>query len=286
MATMTEHTLRGLSALGFHRVAYTQWLPVHVPFSRTIVCCHGLTRNGRDFDVLAAHLADALGARVVCPDVVGRGKSGRLANPDLYGYPQYLADMAALVARLDVETVDWVGTSMGGLIGMIMAAQADTPISRLVLNDVGPLVPKAALERIATYVGNSPAFQSVEEVKRYLSLVHAPFGPLSDAQWQHMADHGHWTQPDGTLTLAYDPGIARAFQTQPLTDVDLWPVWDLIRVPALVIHGLQSDLLTAEIAQAMTERGPKAQLFQVADAGHAPALMDTAQLVAVTKFLR
>ncbi|MDE1147921.1 MAG: alpha/beta hydrolase [Azospirillaceae bacterium] len=283
---MTEHTLRGLSALGFHRVAYTQWLPVHVPFSRTIVCCHGLTRNGRDFDVLAAHLADALGARVVCPDVVGRGKSGRLANPDLYGYPQYLADMAALVARLDVETVDWVGTSMGGLIGMIMAAQADTPISRLVLNDVGPLVPKAALERIATYVGNSPAFQSVEEVKRYLSLVHAPFGPLSDAQWQHMADHGHWTQPDGTLTLAYDPGIARAFQTQPLTDVDLWPVWDLIRVPALVIHGLQSDLLTAEIAQAMTERGPKAQLFQVADAGHAPALMDTAQLVAVTKFLR
>ncbi|TWB30881.1 pimeloyl-ACP methyl ester carboxylesterase [Nitrospirillum bahiense] len=286
MATMTEHTLRGLSALGFHRLAYTQWMPEGGLPGRTIVCCHGLTRNGRDFDVLAADLADSLDARVVCPDVVGRGKSGTLANPDLYGYPQYLADMAALIARLDVESLDWVGTSMGGLIGMILAAQGDTPITRLVVNDVGPLVPKVALERIGTYVGTNPVFRTVDEVQRYLSLVYAPFGDLTEAQWRHLAEHGYWTRPDGTLGLAYDTGIARAFQTQPITDVDLWPVWGMIRSPVLAIRGLQSDLLTAEIAQAMTERGPKATLFEVADAGHAPALMDPAQLAAVRDFLR
>jgi len=287
MTTLTarapaERAFLGLSATGFHRVAYWEW----GQGPRTIVCVHGLTRNGRDFDVLAERLSERLGARIVCPDVVGRGRSGRLANPDLYGYPQYLADMAALIARLDVESVDWVGTSMGGLIGLLLAAQPNSPIRRLVVNDVGPFVPKAALERLASYVGTDPAFATEAEVEAYLRTHYSGFGRLTDAQWAHLARHSAVRQPDGSFRMAYDPGISRLFKTAPIGDVDLWPVWKSVRCPVLLVRGTESDLLPNETAQRMLIEGPPTTLVEVPETGHAPALMEEAQLRAVEAFLR
>lgn len=262
----------GLGLGGFHHLAYVEWgadqgLP-------PVLCVHGLTRNGRDFDDLAQVLAGA-GRRVVCPDVVGRGRSDRLANPALYGYPQYLGDATALIARLDEPVIDWVGTSMGGLIGMMLAAQPNTPIRRLVLNDVGPFIPKAALERIGSYVGLDPVFADIAALEAHLRRVHAPFGPLTDAQWAHLARHSARKRPDGTLGLAYDPGISAAF-TGALNDVDLWALWGLIRCPILVIRGTESDLLTVETAERMAAR-PGTTLLTIPGCGHAPALMDPAQ---------
>lgn len=281
MSRFVDKSCQGLSATGFHRIAYREW----GQGVRTIVCVHGLTRNGRDFDGLAADLAETLGARVVCPDVVGRGRSGRLANPDHYGYPQYLADMAVLLARLDVEQVDWVGTSMGGLIGMMLAAQPKSPLRRLVINDVGPFVPKGALERIGDYVGLDPFFPDRAAVEAYMRSHYAGFGALTDAQWRHMAETSADAQADGGYRLAYDPGISRIFKTSAIGDVDLWPLWSLIRQPTLVVRGAQSDLLLADTAERMTREGPRARLHLVPDAGHAPALMAADQIAAVRDFL-
>ena len=276
----------GLSAGGFHRIAFHDWGPERdgegMVSGRPVLCLHGLTRNGRDFDALAAALA-ATGRRAVAPDVVGRGRSDWLADPAGYGYPQYLADMAPIIARLDAATVDWVGTSMGGLIGMMLAAQPNSPIARLVINDVGPFIPKAAIERIGTYVGQAPHFADLEALEAYLRRVHAPFGPLSDAQWRHLATHS--ARPDGEgFRLAYDPGIAEAFKAA-LDDVDLWSLWDRIAVPVLVLRGAQSDLLSPETAAEMAARGPKAQVVEISGCGHAPMLMDPAQIAIVRDWL-
>lgn len=280
---MKVKSLQGLSATGFHRFTYTEWGPPDA--ARTVVCVHGLTRNGRDFDWLAESLA-ASGVRVVCPSVVGRGDSRWLANPDGYTYPQYLADMTALLARLDCETVDWVGTSMGGLMGMMLAAQPDSPIGRLVMNDIGPFVPKASLERIGTYVGTDPVFEDLAGVEAYLRFIYPGFGPLPDDRWQAMARHSARERPDGRLGLAYDPGIGKVFNTgAPLQDVVLWPVWDAIRCPVLVLRGADSDLLLAETAEEMTRRGPCASLITVPLCAHAPSLMVPEQIQAVSAFL-
>lgn len=287
---MIERSLLGLSAAGFHRIAYTQWGADDA--ARTVVCVHGLTRNGRDFDALADALAEApadapeSSARVVCPDVVGRGRSDWLANPDLYGYPQYLADMTALLARLNVAAVDWVGTSMGGLIGLLLAAQPKSPIRRLVLNDVGPFVPKAALARIGDYVGADPVFEDMTALEAYVRFIYLSFGDLTAAQWRHIAEHSARPRPDGRFGLAYDPGISRAFKTQPLADVDLWAAWDAVRCPVLVMRGAESDLLLPETAQEMTTRGPKARVVEIAGAGHAPGLMSEDQIAVIRAFLR
>jgi pimeloyl-ACP methyl ester carboxylesterase len=277
---MRTGSVLGLGPHGFHRVAYVEWGERAAP--RTLVCAHGLTRNGRDFDRLATALADAF--RVVCPDVVGRGRSDWLTQAEGYGYPQYLADMAALIARLDVLEVDWVGTSMGGLIGMMLAAQPNTPIRRLVLNDVGPFLPKAALERIAGYVGQDPRFETLEALEAYLRRVHAPFGPLPDAAWRHLAEHGHRRLPDGGFGLAYDPAIGAAFR-QGVQDVDLWSVWDAVRCPVLVLRGAESDLLSAETAAEMERRGPRARVVTFPGIGHAPALVAEDQIAVVRGWL-
>lgn len=284
MANMIERTFNGLSALGFHRVSYTQWDPADGAPTRAVICVHGLTRNGRDFDTLAAALADRLKARVVCPSVVGRGKSDWLPNPDLYGYPQYLADMTALIARLDVEQVDWVGSSMGGLIGMMLAAQPKSPIRRLVVNDVGPFVPKAALERIRDYIGHDPAFADVAALETYLREIYLVWGPMTDRDWAEMARNTARPHPNGGVGLAYDPGIAKAFRTQPLTDVDLWSVWNAIRCPVLAFRGVLSDLMSAETAERMTREGPRARLIEVPGVGHCPSLMDADSIGRICDF--
>jgi pimeloyl-ACP methyl ester carboxylesterase len=265
---------------GFHHTRYVEWGDQDNP--RVVVCVHGLTRNGRDFDVLARALATDF--RVLCPDVVGRGRSDWLAHAGDYGYPLYLSDMAALIARSGVEEVLWVGTSMGGLIGMMLAAQPQTPIARLVINDVGPLVPQAALERLAQYVGKAGPFATEAALEAYLKTVLAPFGPLTDVQWRHLAQHSTRRNADGAFALAYDPAIAQAFGG-PLKDVVLWPVWDAIRCPTLLLRGRESDLLLQETALEMTQRGPRARLLEFEGIGHAPALMANDQVDAVRAFL-
>ncbi|BBK31790.1 pimeloyl-ACP methyl ester carboxylesterase [Stella humosa] len=271
-----------LGAKGFHRVAYHRW---QGSLDRPpVICVHGLTRNGRDFDFLAQALV-ARGRTVICPDIVGRGDSGHLADAAEYGYPRYMADMATLIARLDVETLDWVGTSMGGFLGMLLAATRGQPIGRMVLNDVGPFIPQAAMEQIGTYVGRDPHFATLEEADAYQRTVAAGFGRLTDAQWAHMARHMTRPDPAGGFRLAYDPAIAHPFRNLPMKDVDMWPVWDRVKVPALVLRGAESGLLLAETAQEMTTRGPKAELAVIADCAHAPALMDPAQIALVVDFL-
>ncbi|MHB8766380.1 MAG: alpha/beta fold hydrolase [Deferrisomatales bacterium] len=280
MAAVIRRTLSSLGPHGFHRVAYTEWGDPAA--SRAVVCVHGLTRTGRDFDTLAAALAPA--ARVACPDLPGRGASDWLRFPADYGYPLYLADLAALLARLGVDEVDWVGTSLGGLLGMMLAAQPGTPVRRLVLNDVGPWIPRSALERIAAYVGADPRFASVAELERYLRQVHAPFGPLTDAQWRHLAETSARRVGDG-WALHYDPAIAQPLRAASLADVDLWALWGAVGCPVLVLRGADSDLLTAEVAAEMVRRRPGTRLAEFAGVGHAPALVSDGQVGAVLDWL-
>ena len=274
-------SLQCIGAHGFHRMAYTEWGDPHNP--RVLVCVHGLTRNGRDFDDLARAMAPHY--RVICPDVVGRGRSGWLAVKDDYQLPTYVADMITLIARLDVETVHWMGTSMGGLIGMIIASMPDNPIRRLVLNDVGPVITAASLARIGQYVGTAPVFPGFEAAEAYIRAVSAPFGHLSDAQWRHLSETS-LKEVDGGWAMRYDPGIGEPFRKTPiLADVNLWPIYEAISCPTLVMRGAESDLLLHDTAAQMTTRGPKARLVEVPDVGHAPTLMDAQQIAPIRDFL-
>jgi pimeloyl-ACP methyl ester carboxylesterase len=270
------------SGAGLHRVAYREWGDPANP--AVLVCVHGLTRCARDFDSLARALCDRY--RVVCPDVVGRGGSDWLANPMLYGYPQYVADMVTLIARLNVEQVHWVGTSMGGLIGMALASLPGSPIARMVLNEAGAVVAHAALERIGKYVGADPRFPSLEAAEQVVRVNAAPFGPHTDAEWRFLTEVVMRKQPDGSYRFHYDPKIAEPFRAgMPEGDLDLWPVWDAIRCPTLVIRGAQSDLLTRATAEEMTRRGPRAKLIELPGIGHAPTLMHADQIAIVRGYL-
>jgi pimeloyl-ACP methyl ester carboxylesterase len=191
----------------------------------------------------------------------------------------------ALIARLDVEAFDWIGTSMGGLIGLFLAAQEATPIRSLFMNDVGPFIPKSALQRIADYVGLDNRFSSLEAVERHMRKVHAPFGPLTDDDWREMARHGHRRLPDGSYALAYDPRIVDNVK-KGVADVDLWAFWDKIKVPTFVLRGAESDLLSAETTRQMGERGPMARSAEIAGVGHAPALMAADQIGMIEDWLR
>ncbi|MFY9292851.1 MAG: alpha/beta hydrolase [Methylorubrum rhodinum] len=267
----------------FHRIAYTEWgdrSSTHV-----VVCVHGLSRQGRDFDALAAVLAER-GCRVVCPDLVGRGRSGRLENPDHYALPQYAADMATLIAHLGVRQIDWIGTSLGALIGMVLAATRDTPIRRLVVNDIGPFLPWSALRRIGNDLLHAPkAFPNLDAAEAYLRTIHAPFGRLTDAQWRHMAVHSFVSDPAGGVRPHYDPAIAHNFRPGLVYNVGLWRYWDRIRCPALLLRGERSDLLSPQTANEMTRRGPGATLVEIAGCGHAPALMDEQQIDLVSNWI-
>ncbi len=281
MIAPTERHFRGLSRSGFHRIRYFDWGDPRA--TETVVCVHGLTRNAHDFDRLAERLASRY--RVITVDIPGRGGSDWLRDPADYSYAQYQLDMTALIARLDVDRVHWIGTSMGGFLGMLLAAQAGTPLRSLLVNDVGPFIPKAALQRIADYVGLDNRFSSLAAVERHLRKVHAPFGPLTDSDWYEMARHGHRHLSDGSYALAYDPAIVNNVKER-IADVDIWPVWDKVACPTLVLRGAESDLLKAQTAQEMTERGPKARLVDLAGIGHAPALMSADQLDLVEDWLR
>lgn len=270
------------SPSGLHRMAYTEWGERENP--RVLICVHGLSRNGRDFDALAGALAGDY--RVICPDVVGRGLSDRLRDASGYTIEQYVADMMVLIARLDVDNVHWLGTSMGGLIGMVLASLPGAPITRLVLNDVGPVLAAASMARIADYLGRAPQFASLADAENYIRAVSAPFGALSEAQWRELTVSSVRAASGGGLEMRYDPAIATAFRRATSDGViDLWPIYDRVRCPTLVVRGAQSDLLTVDTAQAMAARGPRPQVVEVPEVGHAPMFLDAAQIAIVRKFL-
>ncbi len=270
------------SPAGLHRIAYREWGDARN--RDVLVCVHGLTRSSRDFDELARALCAQF--RVVCPDVAGRGESDRLADPELYTWAQYVADMVTLIARLDVEAVNWLGTSMGGLVGMALAALPGNPVEKLVLNDAAPVIGRAALERIGTYVGQDRRFESFEEGEKYVRAISAPFGPHSDAQWRFLAETWLRRQEDGSWRPHYDTRIAEAYRaSMPEKDLELWTLYDAVRCPTLLVRGEHSDLVSAQVAAEMTRRGPKAKVAEIRGVGHAPTLLHSDQIAVVRDFL-
>ena len=275
---MREGAVRWLSPAGFFTMRWWEWGPQD---GAPVVCVHGLTRSGRDFDVLAAALA-AAGRRVICPDLPGRGASDWLPDPMLYQPPVYISALSHLLARID-GPVDWVGTSLGGICGMGIAATPGHPIRRMVLNDIGAFVPQEAMARIRDYMGNEPVFRDIPDLEAHLRVVHAPFGHLSDAEWRHLAETS--ARPaEGGVALHYDPAISAPIRSQEAQALDLQPLWDRVKIPVLLIRGAESDLLLRETATTMAAAA-HVQLAEIPDAGHAPALMDPAQVALVADFL-
>jgi len=290
---MSEPRLKSVlcsSPAGLHRMAYKEWGdPAN---TRVLVCVHGVTRVSGDFDALARALSDRY--RVVCPDVVGRGRSDRLRDPALYVIPQYVADMVTLVARVtangDDEGVHWFGTSMGGLIGIALASLEGSPIRRMVINDIGPVLDPAAMARIGDYIGQPIRFKTFEDGVTYVRMVSTPFGPHSDAEWDKLARDVLVQRPDGHWALHYDLNLAAPFKAltpeQAARDqARLWAAYDAIRCPTLLVRGEQSDLLSRATAEEMTRRGPRPALKEIAGVGHAPTFVQPAQIALAREFL-
>jgi pimeloyl-ACP methyl ester carboxylesterase len=278
------------SPAGLHRMAYKEWGDPANP--RVLVCVHGVTRVADDFDALARALSGDY--RVVCPDVAGRGRSERLRDPGLYVVPQYVADMVTLIARVTAnnedEAVHWVGTSMGGLIGMILASFENSPIRRLVLNDIGPVLDPAAMARIGEYIGQDVRFPDFETGARFVKEVSSSFGPHSEDEWRKLASDVLVQEPGGHWVRHYDLGLAKAFaaitpERARQDQAALWAAFDAIRCPTLLIRGELSDLLSRATAEEMTRRGPKPQLAEIPGVGHAPTLMHASQIAIVRNFL-
>ncbi|HEY4039868.1 MAG TPA: alpha/beta hydrolase [Burkholderiaceae bacterium] len=285
MSTPRPGAVRCLSRSGFHTMRYTEWGAADNP--RVLVCAHGLTRVGDDFSHLAQDLSDSY--RVVCPDVVGRGRSDWLADPTLYGLPQYAFDMATLLARLNVDRVDFLGTSMGGLIGMSLAGQPNAPIGRLILNDIGPRLQLEALVRIGNYVGEQPRFADFDQAIEYVRSISAGFGLRTAQQWRELTEPA--MRFDGSnWVFRYDPGIALSVKAptaegNALAEAKLWQLYDAIQGPVLLVRGAESDLLSRAAAEEMTRRGPRAQLVEIPQVGHAPMFFDPLQIAIVRRFL-
>lgn len=279
------HFVQCLDSRGLHRMAYHEWGDPTNP--KVLLCVHGLTRQGRDFDTLAQAMAGEY--RVVCPDVVGRGESDWLADPMGYAIPFYVADMVTLLARLDAQELHWVGTSMGGLIGLSLASLSGSPITRLVLNDVGPAIEPVSLQRIGQYLGQPAHWATLDEAADALWAISDGFGPHTRAQWLALTEHQ--IRPDGAgFKLHYDPAILQAFlaltpELVAAGEAALWAGYDRLRCPTLLLRGAESDLLSRATAEAMTQRGPRAQLHEFAGVGHAPTLVAPDQVAVVRDFL-
>ena len=316
--SFTQGSFLSLAPGGFHRIAYQDW--GRAAAGHIVVCVHGLARNSRDFDFLARDLEAE--CRVICPDVAGRGDSEWLADKGDYSFSTYLADAAALIARVTAPapphgfgtlralraangasraapgpaTIDWVGTSMGGLIGMLLAAKPQSPIRRLVLNDVGPFISWGSLYRLKGYIAGVVTFRSLADVEAHLRDVLRPFGQLSDEQWRHLAEHSVFDAGEGRLQLRYDPAIGdtmRGGHADPefpigpnfLSGIDLWSTWASIRCPTLVLRGAESDVLSYDTLRQMQGLRPGVEVLELPGIGHAPALMSDNQIAAVKEFL-
>ncbi len=279
-----------ISLSGLHQMAYKEWGDPDNP--NVLVCVHGVTRVSDDFDNMARALAGAY--RVVCPDVVGRGRSGRLGNPQLYRIAQYVSDMVTLLARVlangERQSVDWFGTSMGGLIGIALASLPGSPVSKLVLNDIGPTLDPAALLRIGDYIGQDVRFPSFELGAKFVRDVSLSFGEHTEAEWRKLASDVLRQDKDGQWVRHYDMGLALPFRlaTPESTQADeamLWAAYDAIKCPTLLVRGAESDLLSRETAAIMTQRGPEATLVEIANVGHAPTFVHADQIEIARNFL-
>lgn len=290
---MSEARIRSVqcsSPAGLHRMAYKEWGDPANP--KVLVCVHGVTRVSDDFDQLARALCDEY--RVVCPDVVGRGRSDRLRDPSHYTVPQYVADMVTLIARVtannDDEAVHWVGTSMGGLIGMVLASLKGSPIRKMVLNDIGPVLDPEAMARIGEYIGQDLRFASFEQGAAYVREVSASFGPHTEEQWHKLASDVLRQLPDGAWVRHYDLGLAVPFRSitpelAKASEAGLWAAYDAIQCPTLLLRGELSDLLSRDTARQMAARGPHPKVVEIPGVGHAPTLMHDAQIAIVRNFL-
>jgi len=277
--SFTEHSFKSENG---HTLVYSDWGDKD---ANPIICVHGLTGNGFDFDFLADDLIQN-DHRVIAIDLPGRGRSDFLDDPMGYNHDQYTADLYALLDHLGLESVDWIGISLGGLLGMRIAGKDNSPIKKLIVNDVGPTVPQAALDYIYEVIKVEYSFRDVEELEQRMRATRGlTWGPLEDIHWKHMAKHNYRVRKDGLLSYAYDPEIARMFEKEPIGDVDLWSRWKAIDCPALVIHGADSVLLTQEIIDQMREHGPDFDLVTFQGCGHVPSLMTADQIEVVRTWL-
>ncbi len=284
--TVRRQFVQCFSSAGLHRMSYKEWGDQQNP--KVLICVHGITRVGDDFDALASALIDEY--RVICPDVVGRGYSDRLANPQLYQIPQYVSDMVTLIARLNPQTIDWFGTSMGGLIGLILASMKDNPIRKLILNDVGPSLRFDGLKRIGELIGQDVRFDTFEQGVQFIREVSSSFGPHTDAQWEKLARDVLRQNAEGKWIRHYDLGLALPVQATTLESAAigekmLWAAYDAIRCETLLVRGAESDLLSVETAQQMQSRGPRAQLIEIPGVGHAPTFINADQIAIARDFL-
>ncbi|MQA36544.1 alpha/beta fold hydrolase [Rugamonas aquatica] len=279
-----------LSLAGLHRMSYKEWGDESNP--NVLMCVHGVTRVGDDFDAMARALANDY--RVICPDVVGRGRSDWLKNPQLYRIPQYVSDIVTLLARVlpdgEKSSVDWFGTSMGGLIGLGLASLPDNPVRKLILNDIGPVLAPMALQRIGDYIGQDLRFNTFDEAAKFIRDVSLTFGEHTEEEWHKLATDVLRQDKDGKWVRHYDMGLALPFRsaTPESAEADeamLWAAYDAIRCPTLLVRGAESDLLSPETAALMTQRGPKAQLVEIAGVGHAPTFIHDDQIAIVKQFL-
>lgn len=285
--SFTEKYISGVNSKGSHRIVYNDWGPENaVP----IICVHGLTGNGHDFDILAEELIND-GRRLICVDLPGRGRSDFLSEPLDYNYQQYCDDLTALLAHLGVDkpnSVDWIGISLGGLLGIRLAGMKDTPIRRMILNDVGPIVPQAALDFIHKVISQTYTFPTIAALeKRMRETRGLTWGPVTDAQWKFMAEHNARALEDGSITYSYDPNISVIFGEQPTGEQDLWPAWESIECPVMVIHGKKSVVLTKPIISEMQARftGKDLRVIQYKDCGHVPSLMAPNQIKDIRSWL-
>ena len=282
----SNHYHLGLGFHGFHRLHYLEWGdPTKFNTQETLLCVHGLTRNAHDFDYFAHEMCKDY--RIVCPDVVGRGDSDHLESAEGYNYLQYNADMNALIARLGVTEVNWIGTSMGGIIGMVLAAVAQSPIRRLVVNDIGPEVSRDALMSIAEYIGRSDEFDTQEDVEAYLRKIYKEFAPMGDDDWEQMARYASRRTKTGRWRLKVDNHVGDAFRDSiSFFNVDMWETWERITCPVLVLRGKESSFLSEETAQKMLQGGPQTTLVEFDNTGHTPTLRNDEQVQVIADWLK
>ncbi|MCC7304644.1 MAG: alpha/beta hydrolase [Alphaproteobacteria bacterium] len=280
----TEKSFTSTNSKGTHRIVYSDWGNED---GKPLIAVHGLTGNGHDFDYIAPELVKD-GYRVIAVDLPGRGRSDFLSNPMDYNYKQYFHDLDALLKYLNLQQVDWLGVSLGGLLGIKIAGEENTPIHRLILNDVGPIVPKPALDFIHTVISQEYRFDTIQDLEARMRATRGlTWGPVTDEQWRYMAEHNARALEDGAITYGYDPRIAEIFKTEPIGDSDLWPYWDNIKCPVLLLHGKMSVVLTKPLVEEMEMRytGQALRYHVFKDCGHVPSLMADNQIIAVKQWM-
>lgn len=269
---------------GMHRIVYDDWGPAD---GKPLFCVHGLTGNGHDFTYLAEDLIKD-NYRLIAIDLPGRGRSDFLPDPLDYNYDQYCKDILLLLSELGLKSVDWLGVSLGGLLGIRLAGEANTPIRRMILNDVGPVVPQPALDFIHAVISQTYKFDTVLDLEKRMRATRGlTWGPMTDEQWHYMAEHSARALDDGSITYAYDPGIAAIFEKEPTGDQDLWPYWDRIQCPVMLVHGYKSVVLTKAIVEDMAGRGPgpSMEVVTLKDCGHVPSLWAPNQIEIIRTWL-